>query len=49
MSEFIKYYIPCSEAQRTKIEVLRNKRRLDRYNQRKLYPVHRIQCPVFRI
>lgn len=45
----INSYVPCSEAQRAKIEALRNKRRIMQYNQRKLYPVHRIQSPVFRI
>lgn len=31
---FIKYYVPCSEAQRTKIEVLRNERRLEAWRLR---------------
>ena len=31
MNNFIKHYIPCSEAQRTKIEALRNARRLKQY------------------
>lgn len=32
---FIRYYVPCSEVQRAKIEVLRNMRRLFKYYIRK--------------
>jgi len=32
--DVIKYYVPCSEAQRTKIEAIRNERRLKAYKSR---------------
>ena len=35
---FIEYYTPCTEIQRTKIEVLRNKRRLRNYYRKLVRP-----------
>lgn len=46
MKDFIKYYVPCSEAQRTKIEVLRNEKRLKSYQGRNV--LHSIGIDVRR-